>query len=304
MDRDSPYFRQAQLLLRAIPYIAAERCFALKGGTAINLFHLPMPRLSVDIDLAYLPIEDRDTSLAAARAALARIISTMMSSSPQLEARVDSGSSDGLRAWVSGGRARIKIELSPVFRGALAPPIDLEVHAKVQETFGYAAMPVLQRPDVYAGKICAALDRQHPRDLFDVHMLLRTSGLTREVFEAFLVYLISSSRPIAELLQPNWKDISGIFERQFKGMSLEPVTLDSLLEARQALLTRIAELMTDTDKQFLLSVKQAEPRWDLLPFANVEELPAVLWKLENVQRMPSDQYQAALSRLEHVLAHL
>jgi hypothetical protein len=128
--------------------------------------------------------------------------------------------------------------------------------------------------------------------------------LTREVFEAFLVYLISSSRPIAELLQPNWKDISGIFERQFKGMSLEPVTLDSLLEARQALLTRIAELMTDTDKQFLLSVKQAEPRWDLLPFANVEELPAVLWKLENVQRMPSDQYQGALSRLEHVLAHL
>ena len=56
---NSPYFKQAQLMLRVIPHVAAETCFALKGGTAINLFLRDMPRLSVDIDLTYLPLEPR-----------------------------------------------------------------------------------------------------------------------------------------------------------------------------------------------------------------------------------------------------
>lgn len=304
MERDSAYFRQAQLLLRAIPYIAKERCFSLKGGTAINLFHLPMPRISVDIDLTYLPIEDRDTSLVEARAALERIVSSMITASPHLNARLEATSGDALRAWVSGDNARIKIELSPVFRGALAPSVEMEVHARVQESLGYATMQILQKPDLYGGKICAALDRQHPRDLFDVHLLLRGSGLTRDVFEAFLVYLISSSRPIAELLQPNWKDISDVFERQFRGMTQEPVELDTLLDAGQALHARISELITDDDKRFLLSVKHGDPEWDLLSFANVSELPAVQWKLHNIRRMTKDRHLAALEKLVQVLAQL
>ena len=304
MERDSVYFRQAQLLLQAIPYIAKERCFALKGGTAINLFYLPMPRLSVDIDLTYLPIQARDTTLVEVRAALERIISSMMSASPNLNAQVEANAADVLRAWVSAGNARIKIELSPVFRGALAPPVEMEVHAQVQEALGYAAMQVLQKPDLYGGKICAALDRQHPRDLFDVHLLLRNAGLTRDVFEAFLVYLISSSRPIAELLQPKWKNISDVFERQFRGMTREPVSLDTLLEARRVLHAQIAKLITSDDKQFLLSVKQGDPEWGLLPISNASQLPAVQWKLQNIRRMPQDRHLAALTKLEQVLAHL
>ena len=77
MDRDSPYYRQVQLLFGTIPYVATENCFALKGGTAINLFHLPMPRLSVDIDLTYVPIEDRETGLRNASEALQRIVDRM-----------------------------------------------------------------------------------------------------------------------------------------------------------------------------------------------------------------------------------
>lgn len=61
--KDSPYFKQVQLMLRAIPDVAAESCFALKGGTAINLFVRDMPRLSVDIDLSYLPVDEpRETA--------------------------------------------------------------------------------------------------------------------------------------------------------------------------------------------------------------------------------------------------
>src|SRR5580698_5647900 len=67
------YKTQVRLLLRVLPEVAKETCFALHGGTAINLFVRDMPRLSVDIDLTYIPIEDRATSLAHIDAALDRI---------------------------------------------------------------------------------------------------------------------------------------------------------------------------------------------------------------------------------------
>ena len=73
MDRNSPYFKQAELLVRVLPNIARETCFALKGGTAINFFVRNLPRLSVDIDLVYLLIEDRTTSLTGIDSALNRI---------------------------------------------------------------------------------------------------------------------------------------------------------------------------------------------------------------------------------------
>ena len=67
------YRRQVALLIRILPLVAQEASFALKGGTAINLFVRDLPRLSVDIDLVYLPVADREMSLAAIRAGLARI---------------------------------------------------------------------------------------------------------------------------------------------------------------------------------------------------------------------------------------
>lgn len=67
------YRQQVALLLRVLPFVEEERAFALKGGTAINLFVRDMPRLSVDIDLTWLPVEDRATSLAAINAAMLRI---------------------------------------------------------------------------------------------------------------------------------------------------------------------------------------------------------------------------------------
>ena len=73
MAASEEYRRRAALLVRAIPLVATETCFALKGGTAINLFVRDMPRLSVDIDLTYLPVEDRRTSLAHIDAAMKRV---------------------------------------------------------------------------------------------------------------------------------------------------------------------------------------------------------------------------------------
>jgi hypothetical protein len=61
--RETRFFRQADLLIQVMPFVNAEACFALKGGTAINFFVRDFPRLSVDIELVYLPLEDRSMKM-------------------------------------------------------------------------------------------------------------------------------------------------------------------------------------------------------------------------------------------------
>ena len=301
MDRDSPYYRQVQLLFGAIPYVATENCFALKGGTAINLFHLPMPRLSVDIDLTYVPIENREISLKNASEALHRIVDKMTGSSPGLDAKVVPSTHDHYRAMVHGRDVQIKIELNPVTRGVIHEPLEMEAHVEVQDEFGFAAMQVVQAPDLYGGKICAALDRQHPRDLFDVKLLLDSNGFTREVFEGFLVYLLSSPRPMAELLAPHLKDTTDAYTNHFEGMTRNPVTNEELVQARDRLVADISAYMTDNDKDFLLSFKSGTPQWDLMPVPVIEQLPAVRWKLMNIHRMSQKKHRKMLINLQSVV---
>ena len=301
MDLSSRYGAQVRLLVQVLPHVATEPCFALKGGTAINLFVRDMPRLSVDIDLAYVTSEPRQQALADARAALSRISEKITGSLPGATAERQSNRDDELRVLVHRGGVQIKIEVSPVLRGTVHPPTEQDVRPEVEDAFGFAAVPVVSLPDLYGGKICAALDRQHPRDLFDVMLLLREDGLTREVFEGFLVYLISHKRPIAELLAPNRKDLQQIFELEFAGMTREEVTLGALDEAFEALLAALWRQMTEHDARFLLSLKDAAPDWTLLGLQGIDELPAVRWKLHNLERMGAEKRAAARSKLEAVL---
>jgi len=165
-------------------------------------------------------------------------------------------------------------------------------------------MAVLSEPDLYGGKICAALDRQHPRDLFDVMLLLRSGGFSRAVLDGFLVYLISHGRPMAELLKPRPKDLTIPFINQFQGMTREPVELEQLLQARDDLQSEIARQMTDKDKQFLMNIKRGKPDWALHPVPGIEQLPAVQWKLQNVLAMSPAKHRESLDKLEQVLNQL
>jgi len=76
------YLYQADLLLHVIPHISTEKTLALKGGTAINLFLRNMPRLSVDIDLTYLPFDDRERALTLISELLGRIRERITKSIP------------------------------------------------------------------------------------------------------------------------------------------------------------------------------------------------------------------------------
>ena len=167
LDADSAYNRQVRLLVRVLPFVAREPCFALKGGTAINLFIRDMPRLSVDIDLTYVPVQDRLTSLVAARASLKRIASTMSGEPPYFATTLQEDRDAQLRVFVTAENVRVKI-VSPIIRGTIYDPKPLDIRHFVAQEFGFASTNVVSMADLYGGKICAALDRQHPRDLFDV----------------------------------------------------------------------------------------------------------------------------------------
>ena len=230
------YRRQAALLVSVVPFVAVEKSFALKGGTAINLFVWDLPRISVDLDLAYLPVADRDTSLTAIDAALRRVSAGIAGGirGSRVDEVAPRGEAPITKLNVRTDGAQIQIEVTPVLRGCVYDPEVRGVSARVEEAFGFAEIQVVSFPDLYGGKIVAALDRQHPRDLFDVRDLLDNEGISDELRRAFIVYLVSSNRPFAEILAPMRLDIPQEFARGFDGMTDTPVTIDSLLTGARA----------------------------------------------------------------------
>jgi hypothetical protein len=177
----------------------------------------------------------------------------------------------------------------------------MSVSEKVEEQFGFAEIQVVSFADLYAGKIVAALDRQHPRDLFDVRDLLANEGISDELRKAFIVYLLSHNRPMAEVLEPTRLDIAAEFERGFEGMTENPVTLDDLAQAREDLVGIIVGQMPEEHRRFLISSKRGEPDWAVLDLPDVRDLPAVRWRLENLAKLDKTKRAALVERLSEVL---
>ena len=184
---------------------------------------------------------------------------------------------------------QIKIEITPVLRGTVYDPVVTAVVPTVEDEFGFAEMQVVSFADLYAGKIVAALDRQHPRDLFDVRDLLAHEGISDELRRAFLVYLISHNRPMAEVLAPTRKPLAEEFARGFVGMTQEPVALADLEAAREAIIAAMIADMPDAHRHFLVGFKRGQPDWELLGIPEAQRLPAVLWKQRNLDRLLADK---------------
>jgi predicted nucleotidyltransferase component of viral defense system len=297
------YRNQVALLIRTLPSVAAEECFAMKGGTAINLFIRDLPRLSVDIDLTYLPVQDRATSLATIDAAMLRIAERITEAIRGARVAPSRSRENVVTKLVArSDNAQIKIEVTPVLRGCVFEPEMRTVSPKVEDEFGFAEMRIVSFPDLYAGKIVAALDRQHPRDLFDVRDLLASEGIDEALRRAFLIYLISHDRPMAEVLAVRRKDIAAEFERGFVGMTRQPVKLDDLLAAREALISEIVGSMPDAHRQFLLVFERGEPNWSTIGLEAAADLPAVRWRQQNLDSLSADKRKTLVKQLEEILA--
>lgn len=272
------YQNQVTLLLNVLPIVAKEEAFALHGGTAINLFVRNMPRLSVDIDLTYLPLDsgNRDAALQGIFDALERIKANLES-----QGLIVVHQADKYKLQVSSPKAQIKVEVNSTGRGTLAEPQKMTLCERAQTDFDvFVAMNVVPFGQLFGGKICAALDRQHPRDLFDVKYLLDNEGFTEEVKQGFILGLISSGRPLHEIIRPNYLDQRVTMTNHFEGMSADSFSYEDFEAYREKLIDIIHSSLTERDKEFLLSFKKLTPNWEVHDF---ERFPSVQWKLKNLR---------------------
>jgi len=205
---------------------------------------------------------------------------------PRIQAqRIAGGGHHETRILLSDGNTRIKVETSPVARGVVKDPVWLTAAESVVDMFGFVQVNVVSFDDLYAGKLHAALDRQHPRDLFDIKLLYENEGLTDDLFRVFMVYVASSSRPMHELLAPQSLLDRLAFEQEFVGMTIEPVAFTELLEVRARLHADIRSRLTGDIAQFLVSLHNADPDFEAIGLPKAAALPAVRWKVMNLARL-------------------
>lgn len=277
------YIGQVKLLVNVLPYIAKEDCFALKGGTAINLFVRDLPRLSVDIDLAYIGFENRETAFTNINNALQRITNNL--NHANLRAVLQKSPDNIAKIICSNTSSTIKIEPNYTIRGYVYQPRKMTVSDKVQEKYGFATINVVSEAELFGGKICAALDRQHPRDLFDVKYLLANEGITKKIKEGFIVSLLQHNRPPYELLNPNKQNINLKFEQEFNGMSDEAFSVNDSNYVFDKLLKEIKDSFDNEDKQFLIDFFSLNPKWNKSFIPNIDKLPAIQWKIQNLEML-------------------
>ena len=291
MDRN--YADTVRLLLAVTPEVFANDIFAMKGGTAINLFVQDMPRLSVDIDVVYRPWQvARDEALKAINGELVAIAQRVepLGMQTRLVRAKDLGDT---KLIVENETSQVKIEVNVVFRGTVLPIERKALSAKTSDLFGVEFdAPILARDELYAGKLVAALDRQHPRDLFDVWQLYESGGLSDGMVECFVIYLAGHNRPPHEVLFGNDKDIAAEFERAFVGMTEVDCALETLLAARARMREELPQRLSANHRRFLSGLVRAEPDWSLVQCPHAAELPALRWKLANLEafrkRRPDD----------------
>lgn len=301
MSKD--YNKTVKLLLEILPYALKDKRVALKGGTAINLFHRDFPRLSVDIDLCYLPLESRDQTYNNLHEILTNIKSELES---KLKLKVVSNHPlDGKREAkliASNESVEVKIEPNYTLRSSLFDPEIKSLSPLAQKEFGIEVdVLCLGLADTFGGKICAALDRQHPRDLFDVKNLLENEGITRDVMDSFIFYLLSHNRPIDELLNPNLKNIESEYKNEFLTMAKVDTPLDELLSTRVNLIKRIRENLSVNDKEFLISFVSNEPDWSKVRNEKIKDFPSVQWKMINQKRMREDKAEKYVQMVSKVI---
>ena len=209
--------------------------------------------------------------------------------------------SDVSKLILSNGKSVVKVEVNQIKRGCYADSQWMSLCARAQQEFhSFCEVQIVEKGHLYGGKICAALDRQHPRDLFDIRYMLDSEEFSAAFTKGFIFYLISSNRPISEMLAPQFLDQKIAFENQFAGMTEELFPYEAFEETRSELVDLIHQSLTIDDKQFLISIESGSPDWNIYDF---KRFPAVQWKQMNVQRLKKEnpkKHQDHMNKLRNV----
>ena len=296
------YIKTVRLLLAVAPTIFKDSPFVLKGGTAINLFLRDMPRLSVDLDLVVADYRlSRDEAFRVISAALEWTATELSKAGYVCEVGATKDG-DEVKLFIQQDRTRLKLEVNHVFRGTVLPTELRPLVPEAQEAFRTdLQLPVLHADELYGSKLVAAMDRQHPRDLFDVMGLYENGGLTPGMVECFVCYLAGHNRPVHEVLFGNEVEIGAAFTNEFAGMTNEVITLDVLLAVRRRLFAELPVMLTDNQRVFLSGLVRGESDWALMECGHLAEMPAIRWKLENIRKLKkvnAKKFQAQAEALD------
>ena len=297
------YEAQLKLLLRTLPEVFLDSTFCLKGGTAINLFLQDFPRLSVDIDLTYRSSsEDRMTSFNTIHSSLRNISKKLTRAGFKVQANkaLDGVSEAKLIAQDQNGK--IKIEPNFLLRGTIFEPEFKRICPKIRDQYEFDYKILCSSSeDIYGGKMVASLDRQHPRDLFDMFVFFENNKLTEKTMDAFVYYLLSSNRPVHELLDPNFMDIKASFKSTFDGMQNRNVTIGDLESTREELVKKIRKKMNDNLKKLIITVLELQPQFELYKASDLSVFPSIRWKIHNLEKMDKKKREKDIEKTKKIL---
>ena len=301
MNQD--YVDTVRLLLAVAPAVFRSPRFALKGGTALNLFVQDMPRLSVDIDVVF---NDHTLDLEAALKAIAADLRSIKSAISAMGHRADLPTTKGgdeVKLIIDGNGARVKVEVNFVFRGTVLPVVQRPLISTAQDVFTTdITLPVIDTAELYGSKLVAAMDRQHPRDMFDVLKMIERFGWQPSFVDCFVAYLASHNRPVHEVLFPKTLPLEPAFTNEFAGMTRDAVALDLLEQTQEGLIAQLPRALSTSHREFLLSLVRAEPAWELMPFNHLQYLPALQWKLLNLRKLKSRDATRFLAQHDELVA--
>ena len=286
MNQD--YIDTVRLLLAIAPAVFQSPRFAMKGGTALNLFVQDMPRLSVDIDVVFTDHTlDRDAALQAIGADLKAVKSAIFAMGYRA-VLPGTKSGDDVKLLVEAAGTQIKVEVNFVFRGTVLPVRRKSLRQVARDLFTTdITVPVLDEAELYGGKLVAAMDRQHPRDIFDVMKMVEQFGWEPSFIDCFVAYLAGHNRPVHEVLFPKRLPLEPAFSNSFVGMTRGELGLEKLEQTQVQLIAQLPRALSPSHREFLLSLVRAEPAWELMPFPHLNQLPALQWKLLNLRKLRS-----------------
>jgi predicted nucleotidyltransferase component of viral defense system len=294
--QNEEYREQVRLLLRIIPVVSKIDSFAIHGGTAINLFVQDLPRYSVDIDITYLPIQAREESLSAIKQCLNEVKDKIKMLIPGIVIQDKPN-----KLVCTYQRIFVKIEVNDVKRGVIADTVVLPLCQAAQNAFdAFCEAKIVPLSQLYGGKMTAALDRQHPRDLFDVKYMFDYIKNFDEVKQGFMLCLLGSDRPIVEMLSPNLIDQREALDNQFLGMTTIPFSYDDYEKTRLSLIEYVNNNLTDSDKRFLISFEEGLPEWEVTDYSKYKDYPSVQWKLLNINKLKEINLQKHRQGIERL----
>lgn len=196
----------------------------------------------------------------------------------------------------------VKIEVNFVMRQSLGTPSLRILCQKARDMFQKSCeMMVLPVDQMYGSKMVATLDRQHPRDLFDIQFILRCP-ITEGIKKGFMFQLLNSKRGFHELICPSYKSksmIKDIMLTKFNGMANSPFTYQDYMDTRDMLVRTVHENLNEQDKIFLIEFMKGNPRWDIYDFRGHPSTERRLMRLENLRKNPV-KFKVQLEKIEKV----